>query len=248
MWKYIFSIIALGYVLNTYAQDQGQQGAQGEDQNGPLTMKDMRELRKQEPKDWSIQYVKLSYDIMPQGRQILFPDQKGLELQLSTNFYKYFVMLEGGYQDITRDKTDFLYQCDGTFWRLGPEVNMIKPNDQGGAFTFGLRYAHSSFQDQMSYTRDLGFGETNYQYANKNATANWIEAVSGINLALTKNIHMGYTVRLKLFKSVKGTDLLEPFDIPGYGRYQKDVALGFSYYIGWAIPFKKGEAAPASAF
>ncbi|WP_258102803.1 DUF6048 family protein [Marinoscillum sp. MHG1-6] len=261
MWKYTFSLIALGCVLTTYAQqlpgqfNMGSGGGGGE----AITMKEMRALRQQLPKDWSIKYVKLSYDIMPTGRQILFPDQKGMEFQLSTQFYQYFIMVEGGFQNITRNHSDSVYDASnsgryysydynssGAFTRIGPEANLIKPNELGGSFTFGLKYAHSWFQDKIDYNGDIGFGQNDYILENRKAQASWLEATTGLNLPITKNLHMGYTVRLKLFKKVKGTDSLQPFDIPGYGRFEKNVALGFSYYIGWAIPFNKDKGAAPS--
>ena len=133
MLKYFSSLIALFIVLTTSAQSgvlqqMGNKMNQGGGTAPAVTMKDLRELRKNEKKDWSLNYIKFSYDIMPTGRLLLKPDQKSQEFQLSTSFYKYFFMIEAGFQDFTRvgssEQTDFnrtsnyRYTNSGGFFRL----------------------------------------------------------------------------------------------------------------------------------
>ncbi len=222
-----------------------------------VTMKDLRELRKQEKRDWSLNYVKFSYDVMPTGRMFLKPDQRSQEFQVSTSFYKYFFMVEMGFQDFTRTGSSFeenfnrlssyKYTNSGTFFRLGPEVNLIKINPLGGALTFGVRYARSSFSDQLDFSRQDAFGDNAYSYKNDGASLAWMELTAGLNLVVWKNMHMGYTIRYKAFRKFKGVEQLNPFDTPGYGRIENGSNMGFSYYIGWAIPFKKEEVIPESS-
>lgn len=254
MSKYIFSvlILCLAYMAKAQVLQGIQQGYQGGGQSGsgstePVTMKEVRALRKLEPKDWSIKYLKFSYDLIPTGRLLLKPDQKGQELQASISFYKYFFALEGGFQDFTRSNADYTYASSGRFFRLGPEVNLMKINEQGGSLTFGLRYAQSNFSDQLSFVEDVGFGETTYEFENTDARLIWMELTTGLNFPIKGNLQMGYTIRLKVFRNVDGIDTLRPFDVAGFGRYEKRTSIGFNYYLGWAIPFKKMEEAPVEA-
>lgn len=254
MLRSIFSIIILTFGFVAFAQfpkglPQGlPQGNSGGTSSGdPVTMKEVRALRRLEPKDWSIKYLKFSYDAIPLGRMVVKPDQKGQEIQAAISFYKYFFVAEAGFQDITRGRSDFDYHSSGTFFRLGPEVNMLKINDNGGAMTFGLRYAQSNFSDELSFVREVGFGENNYKYENPDARLIWMELTTGLNLNVTKNMHMGYTIRYKVFRNIDRINELRPYDVPGFGKYQNRSTMGFSYYIGWAIPFKKLEEVPAES-
>ncbi|MFY0602066.1 MAG: hypothetical protein JXR03_20495 [Cyclobacteriaceae bacterium] len=246
MLRFIFSVLIIGLGYSAIAQvglpsGLPQVGGQTPSSSKPATMKEMRALRKNEPKDWSIKYLKFSYDVIPTGRLLLKSDQKGQEAQASIAFYKYFFVVEGGYQDFTRNRSNYEYNSSGTFFRLGTEVNMMKINEHGGAFTFGLRYAQSHFSDAFTFIKDVGFGDVTYQFENPSARLIWMEITTGLNLPIKGNVHMGYTIRYKVFRNVSGLDKLRPFDVPGFGRYENKSTIGFSYYIGWAIPFKKLE-------
>ena len=255
MLKYFFSLLIVFSVLSVSAQNgviqqMGQKMNQGGGSAPAVTMKDLRQLRKLEKKDWSLNYIKFSYDIMPTGRLLLKPDQKSQEFQISTSFYKYFFMVEAGFQDFLRsgsnqatspnnNSSSYEYTNSGSFFRLGPEVNLIKINPLGGAITFGVRYACSRFSDRLDFSRQDAFGDNAYSYQNENANLAWLELTAGLNLIVYKNLHMGYTIRYKAFRKFSGLNNLAPFDAPGYGRIENGSNMGFSYYIGWAIPFKK---------
>lgn len=250
MLKYIFRILVVLIGFGASAQfpqglPQGTPRGNSGSSQEPVTMKDLRALRRLEPKDWSIKYLKFSYDAIPTGRFLLNSNRKGQEIQAAIHFYKYFFVVEGGFQDFTRTRTDLYdYQSSGTFFRVGPEVNLIKANEQGGAFTFGVRYAQSSFGDNISFSYDNGFGPSDFALQNRNARLIWMELTTGLNLPVHGNWQMGYLIRFKALRKVTGLEQLTPFDVAGFGRYEKRTALGFSYYIGYAIPFKKMEKAP----
>jgi len=54
-----------------------------------------------------------------------------------------------------------------------------------------------------------------------------------------KMIWMGYTARMKFGLSHDKTDLMEPHDVPGYGRTDKDTYWWFNYQIFIRIPVRK---------
>jgi hypothetical protein len=263
MLKSIFSILVFFSIVcasaqNGMLQQMGSKMNQGGSSGPAVTMKDLRELRKLEKKDWSINYIKFSYDVMPTGRWLLYPDQLSQEFQVSASFYKYFFMVEAGGQSFTRkgnalDETTnisapYEYNNSGRFFRLGPEVNLIKINPIGGAMTFGFRYARSTFSDDLTFTRTDDFENDPYTFSNDKANLAWLELTAGLNLIVWKNIHMGYTIRYKTFRKSNGIGKLNPFDAPGYGRIENGSNMGFSYYVGWAIPFKKEEVVPANGY
>ena len=237
MLKYFFSLIIILAVLaasaqNGVLQQMGQKMNQGGGKAPAVTMKDLRELRKLEKKDWSLNYVKFSYDIIPTGRMLFKPNQKSQEFQISTSFYRYFFMLEAGFQDFTRagsivqtesnsPTSAYTYTNNGSFFRIGPEVNLIKINPLGGAITFGVRYARSRFSDRLSFSRQDAFGDNAYSFKNDNANLAWLEITTGLNLVVYKNIHMGYTIRYKAFRKFSGVDKLDPFRCSRLWAYRK---------------------------
>lgn len=206
------------------------------------------------PIDWRPNYLKFSYDAVPVARSIAKNGQNSQEVQVLFNVDKFFLALEGGNQNFTRknsfetDSTfwDYTYTNKGHFFRFGPDINLIKNNKNGGTLTFGARYGRSVFQDRLVLTDQdqIGFDPINYSDENDKITSQWMELISGLNVALTRNLHMGFTVRYKIQRGDKNIGTMKPYDIPGFGRYANFNTVGFNYYFGWAIPLREMEAAP----
>lgn len=111
--------------------------------------------------------------------------------------------------------------------------------------TLGLRYAGSTFTDDMVIPRThYLIGSQDYQFSNGQLTARWVEAVTRLNVRVWQNLYFGASVRLKLFKNLDGQDELVPYDIPGFGRHRKNASTektanaGFRYYIMYRLPFR----------
>lgn len=200
------------------------------------------------PIDWRPKYLKFSYDIVAPIRGAA-TSQQSQELQAMLSVDKFFFAVEGGTGSSTRSKArlsedipwSYLYKSSGSFFRFGPEVNLIKNNKDGGALNFGLRYAQSTFSDELSYYDDLGFGQQIYTDANSKIVSRWVELTSSLDVTVWKNLHVGFTVRYKIQRGDQGIGTLKPFDIPGFGLYRNFNAVGFNYYFGWAIPLRELE-------
>jgi hypothetical protein len=158
--------------------------------------------------------------------------------------HKFFVVFEGGFAQ--HDRADqYEYNNKGSFFRTGIDYNLIEGNKEQNVITLGLRYARSSFSDEMSFSRDhYWFGGQDLFYSNDLITAQWMEVVNRLNVRIWKNLYFGSAIRIKLFKSITGQENLVPYDIPGWGRHRKNGTTvktsnaGFSYYLIWRIPFK----------
>ena len=249
MLRFTFSLLLILGVFGLSAQVEDLNQIYANPQGGdsrPANMKELRALKNQEQKDWSLQYIKLSYDVMPTGRWMLKRQQQGQEFQAAAKLYKYSAIVEYGFQNITRERSAYYYNSKGNFYRIGAEVNLLKPEEQNGELTFGMRFAQSSFQDKLNFTKDMGFGETNFNYTNTNGSMIWAEFTAGLNMIVWKNLHMGYLIRYKVWRNIWGINTLKPFDVPGFGRYENESTLQFNYYVGWAIPFSKKLKKPTS--
>lgn len=221
--KYTFNILFVFAALAAYAQK-------------PLPGTDIPEV-----KDFRPTGLKLSYDIIPLGESLFEKAKQGQHFQASIDFYNYFLVAEYGVGSTSRgtDST-YSYANEGWYWRVGPEVNFLKNDKKGNSLTFGLRFAQSYFSDEIAFQTDSYFGnDLDIASANPAMKATWAEMTAGLNVHVWKGLYMGYTIRYKLFRKVKGIGDFSPYDIPGWGQTRNQSAAGFSYFIGWIIPLRE---------
>ena len=132
------------------------------------------------------------------------------------------------------------YENQGTYWRAGGDINLLKKDPDKNMFFVGLRYGHSSFTESSTIVlTDPVFGYQQKQFNNNAVTAGWGELTAGLRVRIWKEFWMGYTARLKFAPSVKGDNEIKAYDIPGYGLNEKKFYWGFNYQIFWRIPFTK---------
>lgn len=164
----------------------------------------------------------------------------GWELNGDVDFYRYYLTFDYGQWSKIEILKNGWYNNDGNYWRLGADVSFLKKDPDRNMFFLGLRYAHSSFSDSISYTfADTNFGVIQKNLVNDNLTASWFEITSGLRVKIWKFFWMGYTARLKLSPKIHGEGELKSFDIPGYGRAGTKNYWGFNYQLFFRIPIKK---------
>ncbi len=132
------------------------------------------------------------------------------------------------------------YSNDGSFWRAGVDVNILKKDPDRNMLFFGLRYARSSFSDRASLTMaDPYFGTQQYSLANPSVSAVWGEMIAGLRVKIWKEFWMGFTSRLKMGLAVRGNNELASYNVPGYGTVSDGFTWGFNYQLFWRIPFER---------
>lgn len=132
------------------------------------------------------------------------------------------------------------YANQGTYWRLGADINLLKKDPDRNMFFIGLRYGHSTFNEFTTIMMiDQYFGSIQKQVTNTAVTAGWGELTAGLRVKIWKEFWMGYTARMKFAPSVKGDNEVQSYDIPGYGQNAKGFYWGFNYQIFWRVPFVK---------
>lgn len=229
MWKSTFSIVFTCLALTAMGQQSNQ------------------ELKIGQPKpDWRPSMIRVSYDIIPVGEAIFTSTRSGQHFQASVDFHKYFFMVEYGTQQTQRgERFSYQYENNGSYFRLGPEVNLLK-NSVINTLNFGIRYARSTFDDQVSFTKTLDNGTVNpteipVNESNNGVVAQWAELTAGLNVNVWKGMYMGYTIRYKFRRKITGNDVLTPYDIPGFGLHENRLGVGFNYFIGWAFKWREKE-------
>lgn len=142
---------------------------------------------------------------------------------------------------------NFQYAGKGSFFRFGVDANLLQDrktgrNDaRGDVIYFGLKYAHSRLDDQLTFNTGQGavFNTTTVTQSNKNLGVWWLEMNAGMKVEVLKNIFLGYALRYKFFRRFGGRGSLLPYEVPGFGKGENENTFGFDYYIFYRIPFKK---------
>jgi len=83
-----------------------------------------------------------------------------------------------------------------------------------------------------------------FYHANVNAW--WLELTTGLRVKIWKIIWVGYTARFKFALTTDASDEMLPYDVPGFGRTDKDTTWGFNYYVMVRLPLRKLPSLPPS--
>ncbi len=168
---------------------------------------------------------------------------QGWEVNADVDFYRYYLAVDYGSWARTLQSDSGDYSNDGNYWRAGIDVNFLLKDPDRNMFFLGARFGHSVFSEQLDViTVDPVWGTQEGTYTNTNVKAHWLELTTGIRVKMWKMIWMGYTIRYKFGLNHDATQAMEPHDVPGYGRTDKDAYWGFNYQIFIRLPFRKGES------
>jgi hypothetical protein len=150
-----------------------------------------------------------------------------------------FYVAEIGFARKNQQQESYDYAHNGFYTKLGIEKNTRKGDD---ALFVGFRYAFSmqTYQTKNITIKDPYWGVvTAENIATRNLQLHWLEGVGGIKVKFWQNFYMGYTVRVKFKAYFSSFGDYQPLTILGYGKPDKSVQLGMSYYIFYKIPFTK---------
>ncbi len=197
-----------------------------------------KQLSMKPPRDFRPTKLKLSVDAVPLFITAFSKVRDGYGFQATVDFDQYYLAFEMGGQRTERGES-YQYNNEGNYWSVGPEINLLKNARNGNALTFGLRYGQAKFNDRLTFSEPgTFFGTIDTDATNPDLTARWMELTTSLSVHVTKGLYMGYTVRYKVLRSVKGIGVMAPYDVPGFGLYEDNTGVQFNYYIGWAIPLR----------
>lgn len=139
------------------------------------------------------------------------------------------------------------YESKGLATKLGLYLNVIPHDPDRNLVTIGLAYGRSWFDESLSgRVEDDVYGAFPVVREAKGLRAGWVEIFGGMQARIWKNLYAGYNLQLRLFPHFDDTDLVEVYEIPGFGRASEKSSFGFSYFLLYRIPFGKRQAnAPA---
>lgn len=174
-------------------------------------------------------------------------------LQADLPIQRFMVSVEYGHADLTRqneagvpEQEVFSYSSSGDFYKLGIDANLLRDKQTGDfdarndVIYFGLKYALSVIDDQVSFRTGDNFWETSsIDQRNENLRVYWIEMNAGMKVEIFRNVFLGYTMRYRFGQRYSNRSSLVPYRIPGFGKGEDETNFGFDYYIFYRIPFKK---------
>ena len=239
MLRFIVSILII-LIGSTYGYGQTDTDTDTARVRPPKPPKVKKELKEFIPTG-----IRVGVDLYSLGRRIWEDDKTLSEVQIDVDFRHFLLALEYGTAKMEILEEGFAYTNDGSFFRIGPEVNFLYKPGSFDVVSTGLRYAISTFDDQLIFNTEDAYGTTQISSSNEKAKAKWAEFTIGTRIKLWKGLYMGFTIRYKFLKSVKFGDL-EPYYLPGYGQNRQDDndQFGFSYYLMWRFGFKKTSVIP----
>ena len=186
--------------------------------------------------------VRVGTDAISIVRNFYDESFQGWEVNADVDFHRYFLALE--YGTWSREYPDELvsYSNKGRYWRVGADVNFLTKDPKRNVFFLGMRYARSNFDETFRvYDTDDNWGindRLSNPYRNTNIPSRWLELTTGLKVKMFSWFWMGYTARFKFGLATGETDEMEPHDIPGYGKTNKETTWGFNYQLMFRIPFR----------
>lgn len=229
MLRYIVSVVLLFSIVRGFSQTDTARV------RPPRPPKVKKELKEFIPTG-----VRFGVDLYSFSRNLWDEPKNLTEFQLDVDFRHYLLVLEYGTSKIEEIEEGFSYTSNGSYFRIGPEVNVLYDPSSLHVVSLGLRYGSSIFDDQLIYKTVDAFGNTLIAVSNEKAKAQWAEFTLGTKAHLWKGLFMGFILRYKFLKKVQFNEL-EPHWLPGFGENRADDnnQFGFSYYLAWRFGIKK---------
>jgi hypothetical protein len=185
--------------------------------------------------------IRVGTDLISLFKTQFQDDFSAWELNADVDFHRYYLAIDYGGGSRTFRSNFGNYSNDGTYWRVGVDVNFLLKDPDRNMFFFGARYGKANFSQDLTViaTNEFTKEPMYLAYDDASVNAHWFELTTGLRVKIWKMIWLGYTARFKFGLSVDETEHIIPSDIPGYGGTYKDSAWGFNYQIFIRIPVRK---------
>ena len=149
--------------------------------------------------------------------------------------------------DPTRPSSDpYSFSSQGSYFRAGVDVNLLKDRERDNYLAdeniifFGLRFARAQIDETISFeTSDPVWGTGTIDQNNNGLGIVWAEMTAGVKVSVFRNIYLGYNLRFKFLRTFGEETALVPYQVPGFGRGNRETTFGFDYYLFYRIPFRR---------
>jgi hypothetical protein len=185
--------------------------------------------------------IRVGTDLLAIGKTYYTNYFKGWEINVDADVYRrFYLTMDYGSSASTYALSNGTYGNNGTYFRVGVDVNFLLKDPDRNMFFVGLRHGHSSYSDYSNYAFIDGlYGPLAIEAANANAKANWKELTTGIRVKVWKFVWLGAMLRIKFRLVGKDQWELISYEVPGYGKTFKTAWYGLNYQLFIRIPVRE---------
>jgi hypothetical protein len=232
MLRFIINVALIGWVSVCHGQD---------------TLAVVKKVVEEPIPKFAPRFLQFNYNVLRLGENVLGKPRASQEIQAELGIHKYLIVADIGLADVSRVGEDYFYESQGNYWRLGIDANLSTAWERGQVIAIGLRYARARYEDRAQFIRVLDNDAIQvFDLSNTGLSSRWAELVFKMKVPVWKNLSTGYTMRYQFYQVTQGlqNNVLQPLDIPGYGKTNRPNSFQFDYYIGWRLNFVKPQPLP----
>ena len=189
--------------------------------------------------------VRIGTDLVALGINAFGGDRQRYEFQADIDFHRFYLVGEFGIASYESIGEEYRYTNEGSFYRVGVNVDFLKFDKDFNTFTVGLRYAAANYSENLvtNISSEI-FGDYQENLSNPSVQARWFELTTGLRVMILPNLYTGYTFRIQLGKQGSNATNFRTYDVPGFGRAQFKNRWAFNYYLMYKINWRKKELLP----
>jgi hypothetical protein len=174
--------------------------------------------------------------------------RNGWEIQADIPYKgNWFPTFEMGMQWFDDQRDGFHYKNNGSYARLGVDMNIVKFESlKDHDFVFlGARYGYSVFNQQTDAINYSNYwGAVTSSIPGKTMNAHWGELVFGMKGELFPNFFFGWSFRAKFPFAVTKDDNIKPYIVPGIGKITGGTPFDFSVGLYYRLPIFRTKTLP----
>lgn len=182
--------------------------------------------------------IRLGIDAFALGQTILNDEISSLLFMADIDFDRYFLVTEYGNYARTRSGENAIYEVDGSYYRIGVDINFLKNDPDNSMLSFGIRYGNANFNDraEVNFSNNLYPNQT-VVFENAGLSADWFELVAGLKVPVWK-FWMGYNLRVKFGVDEFKDNRFSSYEVPGYGLAAEKDYWEFNYFVMYRIEWE----------
>lgn len=201
--------------------------------------------KEEKPEGPTFRGIYLSADMFGYIYPIFVKDKYySTEISVTANLKnRFFPVIEAGFghANMVSQLYEIGYRASAPYYRIGMDYNMQYKNGKPNYIYLGARLGYTTFKYDVNAPslHDPVWGDVvPMQLTSMPCQAIWAEAVAGVRAEITKNFHMGWSLRYKypLHKSPIANG--GPWYIPGFGAGSGNV-IGATYSITYYLNLTK---------
>lgn len=188
--------------------------------------------------------IRVGTDLLSLVRIPVDDSFNGWEVSADVDFHRYFLTMEIGQWQRSFTTDEETYANDGSYWRIGVDVNFLKKDPDRNMLFIGARYGTGRFDEDLTIMLNDTWNSGTSVYNSTGTKATWAEVTGGLRVKIWKFVWLGYTARYKFGLNTEEKGALKPYDVPGYGGTYKNTTWGFNYQLLIRIPVRKLSVLP----